>query len=212
MHLVDTDGKGVQSIAARSITVNDQEYPVDIIIWSTGYGNPLTESLAGKADIIVRGKDGKEMEKLNQTMDLKLLHGITGYGFPNLFLLSLGQAGVGVNQVQRIGDQATHFANMIAEAEKQVGKENKVIIEPTEEACDKWQDELASASHLTAAILACTPGYFTLEGDAPHIPKEALPKLGRTGLYGQGYLKYARILDEWRADGQMEGMNIASAA
>ena len=55
-------------------------------------------------------------------------------------------------------------------------------------------------------MAACTPGYFTLEGDVPNLPQEVLVKLGRNGLYGQGYLKYARILDEWRENGKLEGL------
>lgn len=179
-----------------------------MIVWSTGYGNPLTESLAGKAEIIVIGKNGKEMEELNKSMDLKSLHGCTTYGFPNLFHLALSQAGVGVNQVQRIEAQSIHIAYIIAQAEKQGGK----VIEADEAACDKWGDEIAGTAHLTAAMLACTPGYFTLEGDAANIPQEVLGKMARNGLYGQGFLKYNKKLGDWRANGDLEGIRIASAA
>lgn len=199
----------MEKISANGITVNNQEYPVDVLVWSTGYGNPLIESLAGKADIAVKGKNGQDMEELNKAMDLKTLHGCISHGFPNLFHMSLAQAGVGVNQVQRIEEQTIHIAHIISEAEQ---KTSHPVIEPDEAACDKWGDELASAAHLTGAILACTPGYFTLEGDAAHIPPEVLPKMARTGLYGQGYLKYAQTLGEWRADGRLEGMEVASAA
>ncbi|KPI45180.1 Ketocytochalasin monooxygenase [Cyphellophora attinorum] len=192
VHLVDTDGQGIDSMGPHSITVAGKEYPIDVLVWSTGYGNPLLESLAGKADIIVRGTNGKDMEELNKAMDLKTLHGLISYGFPNLFTPSLAQAGVG--------------------AEKQVGKEHKTIITVEEKACDKWQDELQANAHLTGAIVQCLPGYFTLEGDVAHLPPEALGKMSRGGLYGQGYLKYAKILDEWRAKGDLEGLNVASAA
>jgi hypothetical protein len=199
-------------MGAHSISVAGKEYPVDVLVWSTGYGNPLLESLAGKADIIVHGQHGKDMEELNKSMDLKTLHGLISYGFPNLFTPSLAQAGVGVNQVQRIHDQTVQIGYMIAEAERQVGKEHKTIITVEEKACDKWQDELQANAHLTGAIVQCLPGYFTLEGDVAHLPPEALGKMSRGGLYGQGYLKYAKILDEWRAKGDLEGLKVASAA
>ena len=209
-------------MSADSITVNGKTYPVDVLVWSTGYGSPLTESLAGKAEMAVTGKDGQDMEELNKTMDLKTLHGCANLGFPNLFTTPLGQAGVGVNQVHRLEEQCIHIGYIIAEAERRAasggagssssGGQSKVIIEPTEQACDKWGDELASAAHLTAAILQCTPGYFTFEGDAAHLPAEAMPKMARVGLYGQGYLKYAKTLGEWRKADQLEGLNVASAA
>ena len=144
-------------------------------------------------------------------MDLLTLHGCICNNFPNLFTLSLAQAGVGVNQVQRIEEQSMHIAYIIAEAEQKAGEAKKAIIEPTTEACQKWGDELASYAHLTAGILACTPGYFTLEGDAEHIPQEALGKMARTGLYGKGYRAYARILDEWRAGGELKGIEVKAA-
>ena len=212
VHLVDTDGKGLESLTENSIKVNGQEFPVDIIVWSTGYGNPLTESLAGKAEMAVRGRTGQDMEGLNKTMDLKTLHGCITHGFPNLFHTSLSQAGVGVNQVQRLEEQSIHIGYIIAEAERKVGQGQRAIIEPTEDACNKWGDELAAAAHLTAAVLQCTPGYFTLEGDAAHLPPEALGKLARTGLYGQGFLKYARTLDGWRTSGNLDGIQVAAAA
>lgn len=211
MRLVDTDGKGVQSLDSTSITVNDQSYPVDVIVWSTGYGNPLTESLAGKAEMTVVGRDGQDMEALNKTMDLKTLHGCIAHGFPNLFTTPLAQAGVGVNQVQRLEVQSAHIGYIIAEAERRASGK-RAIIEPTSEACDQWGDEIASAAHLTGAILHCTPGYFTLEGDAASWGPEVLMKVARNGLYGQGFLKYSKVLDGWRKQGNLEGMQVVGAA
>lgn len=208
MHLVDTDGKGLEAVTAKGIKVNGTEYPLDVIVWSTGYGNPLTESLAGKADMAVRGKDGQDMEELNKQMALKTLHGCTSYGFPNLFLTALSQAGVGVNQVQRLEAQGVHNSYILAEAQRRVGDTQKPIIEPSEDACQKWGDELESAAHLTAGILACTPGYFTLEGDAANLSQETLGKMGRSGLYGQGYLKYAQTMEDWRNTGDLPGIEI----
>jgi cation diffusion facilitator CzcD-associated flavoprotein CzcO len=224
VHLVDTDGQGLEHMTADSITVNGKTYPIDVLVWSTGYGSPLTESLAGKAEMAVIGKDGQDMETLNKTMDLRTLHGCSNLGFPNLFTTPLGQAGVGVNQVQRLEAQSIHIAYIIAEAERRAGDKAsgsstngasagcKPVIEPTESACDRWGDEVASAAHLTAAMLQCTPGYFTFEGDAINLPQEAMPKMARAGLYGQGYLKYAKLLDEWRREGQLEGLNVTAAA
>ena len=208
VQLVDTEGQGIEALTSNGFKVLGKEYEADVIVWGTGYGNPLTESLAGKADMNIIGKDGEDMEGLSKKMDLLTLHGCTSHNYPNLFLLSLAQAGVGVNQVQRIEAQAEHNANIVAEAQRKVGEGKKPIIEPTEEACKAWGDELASSAHLTSGVLSCLPGYFTLEGDAERIPKEALGKMARSGLYGQGYLAYASILDDWRAKGDLEGIQV----
>lgn len=123
----------------------------------------------------------------------------------------MAQAGVGVNQVQRIEAQSAHNAHIIVEAERKVGPGKKAIIEPTEQACKNWGDELAASAHLTSGILACTPGYFTLEGDAERIPPEVLGKMARTGLYGQGFMRYNKILEDWRARGGLEGLEVTAA-
>jgi hypothetical protein len=172
----------------------------------------MTESLAGKAEMAVLGRTNQDMESLNKSMDLKLLHGATAYGFPNLLLTSPGQAGVGVNQVQRLEEQSKHLAYIIAEAERRAGSGKKAVIEPTEEACAAWGDTIASAAHLTSAMAQCTPGYFTLEGDVPNIPPEVFPKMARMGFLGQGYRKFEQILRAWRKEGHMEGVTVQGVA
>lgn len=194
----------------NGIKVNGQEYPLDVIIWSTGYGNPLTESLAGKAEMAVQGKDGQDMEELNKEMALKTLHGCMTFGFPNLFATAMSQAGVGVNQVQRLEAQSAHIGYIIAESQRKVGNDKKPVIEPTEPACDQWGDEIASAAHLTSAVLTCTPGYFTLEGDAVNLTPDQLGKMARCGLYGQGYMKYARTMEKWREAGELKGVDVVA--
>lgn len=211
MHLVNLDGHGIDELTANGIKVNGEELPVDVIVWGTGYGNPLTESLAGKAEMKIVGKNGDDMEELSKKMELQTLHGCMCHGFPNCFLLGLAQAGVGANQVQRIGAQAVHNANIVTQAEAKAGAGKKAVIQPTQDACSAWGDELASSAHLTSGILSCLPGYFTLEGDAKHIPPDILGKMARTGLYGQGYLAYARILDDWRAKGDLNGLQVEAS-
>ena len=211
VHLVDTDGQSLEKVTETGIVVNGKEYPVDVIIWGTGYGNPFAESLAGKAEMKVTGKDGQDMEELNTALNFTTLYGCTAPGFPNLFFSGLSQAGVGVNQNQRLWRQGEHISYTIAEAERRVGPGKKPLIEATPEACEKWGDELASSAHLTSAVFTCTPGYFTLEGDAAHLPPEVLKKLARAGLYGQGLLKYMRILDAWEAEGKLSGLDVTSA-
>lgn len=34
--------------------------------------------------------------------------------------------------------------------------------------------------------------------------------MARSGLYGQGYMKYARILDDWAAQGNLDGLDVTS--
>jgi cyclohexanone monooxygenase len=37
VHLVDTDGKGVEAITANGVMVGGKEYPLDVLIMATGF-------------------------------------------------------------------------------------------------------------------------------------------------------------------------------
>ncbi|CAL3966889.1 unnamed protein product [Diplocarpon coronariae] len=95
VHLVDTAPRGVEALTASGICHAGKEYPIDVIIWSTGYGSPLTESLAGKAGITVIGKDGINMEESFKEGKLTTLHGLIARNFPNLFYPGFSQVGAG---------------------------------------------------------------------------------------------------------------------
>jgi hypothetical protein len=188
---------------------NGKEYPVDIIIWGTGYGSPFG-SMAEKAAMDVVGKNGRNFDKRFNEGDLMTLHGIIPHDFPNLFSLGLSQAGVGVNQTQRMDEQSKHIAYTITEAEKRTGSKN-VIIEPTQEVCDQWGDEIASKAFLLASMGGCTPSYFTQEAAIDKHTPEQQAKAARSAIYGRGYAAYSKILREWRADGGLKGLEVSTA-
>lgn len=209
-HLIDTEGKGIEALTENGIVANGKEYPVNIVIWGTGYGSPLTDSLAGKAEMTVIGKDGADMDKLFKNGDVHTLHGIMTNSFPNVFSLGLSQAGLGINQTQRLDDMSKHVAYTINEARRKAGSD-KVIIEANKSACDKWADEILSHSYLLAGFGQCTPGYFTLEGDIERISPEQAIKVGKSTIYGRGYTRYAEIIKNWEKQGGLEGLDVAAA-
>ena len=209
VHLIDTEGRGITDLTAKGVVANDKEYPVDIIIWGTGYGSPFG-SMASKAAMDVIGRDGLNFDKRFNEGDLMTLHGLIPHNFPNLFSLGLAQAGVGVNQTQRMDEQSAHIAYTITEAERKSGGK-KVVIEPTEEMCERWGDEVASKAFLLANMGGCTPSYFNQEAAMEKQTAEQQAKGARSAIYGQGYLSYAKILHDWRAKGDLEGLEITAA-
>jgi hypothetical protein len=183
---------------------------VDIIIWGTGYGSPFG-SMAEKAAMDVIGRDGLNFDQRFNEGDLMTLHGIIPHNFPNMFSLGLSQAGVGVNQTQRMDEQSTHVAYTIAEAERKSGGGKKVVIEPTEAVCEQWGDQVASKAYLLATMGGCTPSYFTQEAAIEKHSIEQQMKSARSAIYGQGYAAYAKILHDWRAKGDLEGLEVTAA-
>ena len=157
----------------------------------------------------VIGKNSLNFDKRFNEGDLMTLHGIIPHNFPNLFSLGLSQAGVGVNQTQRMDGQSRHVAYTIAEAEgKSCGK--KVVIEPTEAVCEQWGDQVASKAYLLASMGGCTPSYFTQEAAIERHSTEQQMKSARSAIYGQGYATYAKILHDWRAKGALEGLEVTA--
>lgn len=210
VHLVDTSGEGITDLTPNGVVANGREYPVDIIIWGTGYGSPFG-SMADKAAMDVVGRDGLNYDKRYNEGDLMTLHGIIPHKFPNLFSLGLSQAGVGVNQSQRMDYQSAHIAYIIAEAEKRLSGA-KVVIEPTEKVTEQWGDEIASKAYLLASMGGCTPSYFTQEAAIEKHTPEQQAKSARNALYGKGYAAYSKILQDWRAKGDLEGLEVIATS
>ena len=128
-----------------------------------------------------------------------------------MFYNGLSQAGVGVNQVQRLDEQSMHIAHIIREAEKKTNnKDKKTIIEPTDEACEDWGNQVAGRAHLMGTMANCTPSYFNSEGAADKMTPEQQGAMARASIWGSGYLSYAKILREWREQGGLEGFEITA--
>ncbi|KAH6716476.1 hypothetical protein BKA61DRAFT_631781 [Leptodontidium sp. MPI-SDFR-AT-0119] len=171
VHLVDTAPRGVSALTPRGIAHNGKEYPIDVIIWSTGYGSPLSESLVGKADMTVIGKSYLNMEDCFQNGKLLTLHGLLPKNFPNLFITGFSQSGAGGNQTQRLTDQTLNIAYTIKEGEKR-NNGQKTVIEPSDAACEEWANRIASKAHMLKTMANCTPSYFNAEGESDKMTPE----------------------------------------
>ena len=166
--------------------------------------------MAEKAAMDVIGKNSRNFDQRFNEGDLMTLHGIIPRDFPNLFSLGLSQAGVGVNQTQRMDEQSKHIAYTIAEAEKRSGS-SEVVVEPTEKVCEQWGDEIASKAFLLASMGGCTPSYFTQEAAIEKHSAEQQAKSARSAIYGRGYAAYSKILRDWRAEGGLKGLEVTAA-
>jgi len=212
VHLVDTDGRPVEAITVDGLVVNGQVYPVDVIVWATGYGNQGTESVAGKAEMDVVGREGMSMESLFKQAELLTLHGLMPHGFPNLFTPHSAQAGFAISMSHRLHDQAAQIAYIIAKTSRRVAKGQLAVVEPTAAACEAWANEVASAAYMAYNNLDCTPGFLNLEGDLFKASAERRAKMARVGKYARGYLAYYAVLQRWKAAGKLEGLTVYSVA
>lgn len=126
------------------------------------------------------------------------LHGWSTRGFPNCFWVSIVQAALTPNFIHVTTEQATHLAYVINQAMKR----NIRTVEPTQEAEDKWVKTILDLAVLRANFLKeCTPGYYNNEGTPS--------KSGaRNAAYGGGSPAFIKILQNWRAKDDLEGLDV----
>jgi cyclohexanone monooxygenase len=194
--LVDTRGKGVERLTERGVVANGQEYPLDCLIFATGFEVGTAYTRRAGYDIIGRG--GRTLSE-HWADGLRTLHGLTTHGFPNCFFLGFTQTAITISVPQALGEQARHVAYMVTEARAR----DRSVLEPTAEAEAAYVREVKSLARLGERFfMECTPGYYNSEGAAGN----------RNGfnsdMYGAGPLKFFALLDQWRANGQLEGLDL----
>jgi cation diffusion facilitator CzcD-associated flavoprotein CzcO len=213
VHLVDTDGKGVSSIAEDGIFIKGREYPLDVLILSTGYRTPVyaNGSPAARAGVQVFGRDGLGMDEKWLEQGVATLHGLYTHGFPNLFFVGHAQAGAAANFVLTLDVMASHIAYVIEEAQSRVGRpEFGVVIEVEREAEESWTAECMKRAAWYAGMGGCTPGLATAEGEALAVlDEEDATKKSRASGWSEGMESYIGVLNAWKVDGLLKGLKLS---
>lgn len=212
VHLVDTDGKGVDAATATGLAVAGREYPLDVLVLSTGYEAPSVSggSPAARTGIAVHGRGGRSLDDKWQSHGAATLHGVCSHGFPNLFFAPGAQSAQAANFGLTLLVGAEHVAHIIATAEARVGG-GGAVVEVTSEAEEAWSAEIARRATWHVALAGCTPGYLTDEGEAAHMPADpaAQMRIARRGIWTQGIAAFLRVLQEYRADASLRGIEVA---
>lgn len=182
--LVDTaDHGGVERMTEQAIVVAGVEYAVDCVIFATGFEVGRSDVMTGR--LPVYGRDAVNLLDSWSATGPRTLHGFTSNGFPNLFHLGSLQSAPSVNFAHVLDEQATHVAEIIAEARRR----GVTSVEPTDEAQNAWVETVRATSPDREWFDAeCTPGYYNNEGR---------PR-GSRRTYGPGPGAFQRLLREWR--------------
>ncbi|MEE4361001.1 MAG: NAD(P)/FAD-dependent oxidoreductase [Pseudomonadales bacterium] len=192
--LVSTDGRGVDRITEKGVVANGVEYEVDCIVFGTGF--EVGTEYARRCGYETYGRGGRSLsEKWNQ--GVRTLHGMHSVGFPNMFIMGATlQTGFTANYPHALNEQSKHIGYILSKCLEG----NQRIIEATEEAEEEWVQTIISLARLNEDFLAsCTPGYYNNEGK----PQE---RLLQNANYGAGAPAFFKVLEDWRADGEMKGL------
>ena len=198
VHLVDTDGQGVERITAAGVVVGGEEYPVDVLVFASGY--EVTTELAHRLGFDPRGRGGLALSE-RWSDGPHTLHGILSAEFPNMFMIGIVQAGFGTNFLHFLAESAKHVAWTIATCEK----DGVATIEAEPPAEEDWWHVLIDQSRLIAGYSAtCTPGYYNSELSRDD-------KTARNLVYTGSILEYAGFLERWRDSDDFPGAKVAKA-
>ncbi|MDG2026133.1 MAG: NAD(P)/FAD-dependent oxidoreductase [Acidimicrobiales bacterium] len=198
VHLVDTDGAGVREIGSRGPIVDGVEYPVDLLIFASGF--EVTTPLAQRLGFDPAGRGGVRLSERWQD-GAHTLHGIFTAEFPNMLVMSTVQAGFGTNFVHFLSQSAIHVASVI----RTCLDEDIATIEATPEAEEEWLATLYEvAIGLAHYSATCIPGYYNSEGATSG-------KGARNLVYPGSLLHYAGYLERWRDAGDMPGARVVRA-
>lgn len=187
VHLIDTKGLGVEWITENAVVIDGQEYPVDCIIFATGFEAAAPTYQSGR--FTVRGVDGLSLQD-KWEQGVRTLHGVMTNGFPNMFvIMSFQQHAAGFNVPSTIVTESEYISGLIARFQQS----HVISAEPTREAEDAWVAHVkAKAQDYSRFAQECTPGYYNHEGGGESI-------FGQ--LYGGGPFAYADIIHDWLQTG-----------
>jgi hypothetical protein len=175
--------------------VDGKQHSVDCLIFATGF--EVGTEYARRTGFEIVGRGGETLT--DKWCDgVRTFHGLTVHGFPNCFVLSIAQSGFTVNFPYLLDVQARHAAWVIAWALTHDATE----LEASLDAESAWvQTVVDRSSASTERAKACTPGYYNREG-------QANAKTRQGSFFFGSPTEYADILDAWRAQGSLDGLEV----
>ena len=167
--LVDTAPMGVKEINARGVVHGDKEYPLDVLIYATGFQWMATSSFN-----MVVGREGQTLYEKWNSEGTRTFLGVQSRGFPNLFIMSGPQGGGGsFNFIDAIEAHADYIVWMLG----QMRDKHMQVVDVRQEDEEKYAEHCKAADIATAPLRDCL-SYYNGHGDA---------EPGSLAYYGGGY-------------------------
>src|SRR3984957_13347560 len=181
VHLVDTKGKGITEINENGVVFEGREYPVDVLIYATGFEVQVTGIYND-----IRGENGLSLND-KYAEGMRTVFGIHSAGYPNLFIMGGYQASFQFNLTFMLQTQGQHIAECI----KYVRDTNYTTIDASPETEEWWVQEVIRHRGKTNRNAECTPGYYNFEGESNR---------RQDGNYNGGMLQYVNNLADVQKD------------
>lgn len=200
VHLVDTDGKGVERIDETGVWVGGVHYQLDCLIFASGF--EVGTEYSRRSGFETTGRGGVTLSEY-WADGMRTKHGIHVHGFPNLFIVGPSQ---GANLISNITHNLTEAGTTIAAIVSHALEIGAEEVEVTAEAEEAWVETLDSSLGGFLGNPDCTPGYYNNEG-RPMGRRERLNMAG----YPAGPVAYFQYIERWRTKGDFEGLEFRAA-
>ncbi|MGI9522908.1 MAG: flavin-containing monooxygenase [Hyphomicrobiaceae bacterium] len=168
VHLIDTAPLGVREINERGVVHNGTEYPLDVLIYATGF-----EWMGTGSFNMIQGQDGRTLRGKWEGEGTKTFLGIHSRGFPNLFIMNGPQGGGGQFNFTRVSEMHAKYIVWMLET---IRDKSAGTVDVTEVAENEYAEHCADMDKLTAPFRDCI-SYYNNDGKA---------KPGSLAYYGGG--------------------------
>ena len=153
--LVDTAPIGVKEINERGIVHDGVEYPLDVLVYATGF-----QWMATATFNMIVGRDGQSLKQKWETEGTKTFLGLHSKGFPNLFIVTGPQGGGGsFNFTDAIEQHADYVVWMLSTMREQ----GSDIVDIKEEPEIRYAEHCRDADVASAPMRDCI-SYYDHEG------------------------------------------------
>ncbi len=157
VHLVDTAPIGVTEIDERGVVHDGVEYPLDVLIYATGF-----QWMATSTFNMIEGRDGQTLSRKWQTEGTKTFLGIHSAGFPNLFIVTGPQGGGGsFNFTDAIDSHGDYIVWLLST----MRDKGVSVVDITKEPEEQYAEHCRTADIATAPLRDCL-SYYNGHGDA----------------------------------------------
>ena len=157
VHLVDTAPNGVEKIDKDGVCHAGENYPVDVLIYATGF-----EWMATSTFNMIIGRTGASLHDKWKSQGTKTFLGIHSQDFPNLFIVSGPQGGGGsFNFTDAIDTHAEYIVELL----EKLREEGIKVVDVDSESENRYAEHCRAADAATAPLRDCI-SYYNGEGEA----------------------------------------------
>jgi len=157
VHLVDVAPRGVSEINERGVVHEGVEYPLDVLIYATGFQWMGTSTFKK-----IKGRGGRSLTEKWESEGTRTFLGLHTQGFPNLFIVTGPQGGGGsFNFTDVIYAHADYLIWMM----KTMRERGENVVDVRKDPEDKYAQHCAEVDIATAPLRDCI-SYYNGEGKA----------------------------------------------